>query len=185
MLSQMNASPDVLFVAGTLHIVHCKVVGDIAEERLISRRAVKVSKLPGHGFFSRERLGIWRTTTIHAFPQVSPTQNKLAIKSCGKEYFIVVTHTFGCTNDDKPADNHGFIVPPTVVTDRLTVEHKVALVRSGSPDQLDLWGNVWGTSTLRIPQLKSYVFKIQLKSRVETLIDMNVWLTISVNKTLF
>ena len=42
----------------------------------------------------------------------------------------------------KPADNHGFIVPPTVVTDRLTVEHKVALVRSGSPDQLDLWGNV-------------------------------------------
>jgi hypothetical protein len=83
MLSQMNASPDVLFVARTLHIVHCKVVGDIAEERLISRLAVKVSKLP--------------------------------------------------------ADNHGFIVPPTVVTDRLTVEHKVALVRSGSPDQLDLW----------------------------------------------
>ena len=45
----MRASPDVVLVASALHIVHRKVGRDWTEERVISRKAVIVPKLPGHG----------------------------------------------------------------------------------------------------------------------------------------
>ena len=70
----------------------------------------------------------------------------LAMTSCGNEHFIFVTPTFGNTNDEKilvkPADNPGVHIVPIVVTDRLASDHEVALMWSGSTNQLDHWGHV-------------------------------------------
>ena len=43
----------------------------------------------------------------------------------------------------RPANNIGILMAPVVVTDRLAVDHYVAFVRSGSPNQRD-----WGSSNI-------------------------------------